>query len=166
MFTDFGPLEAWGKKHQVDTERLFVEQRALINAALQFLEFVGYNRLLVRFVVYFLTHCGVKFTASCVAKVVGRSERAIEQTKSVGVTELVESAHRDGDRHGKPTLDPAHAGPIAQFIFEHRSCTFEEIADFCRDRLEVDVGIDGVRAFLRRHGLANLRQTQPTAPLF
>jgi hypothetical protein len=156
----------WAQTHQLDPTRFSTEQRALVGAALHFLEFAEHHRLLVRFVAYFLTPCGIRLSASNVGRVVGRKSRAVEETKAASVEEFVRAAHRDGDRHGGPTLEPVHAGPVAQFIFEHPGCTHDDIAEFAAERLGVVVGIDGVRAFLRRHGLIDLKNQAPAAPLF
>jgi hypothetical protein len=156
----------WVQAHRLDMTRFSTDQRVLVCAALRFLEFAEHQRLLVRFVTYFLTHCGVPLSASNVGRVVGRSSRAVEETKAVSVEDFVRAAHRDGDRHGGPTLEPVHAGPVAQFIFEHPGCTHDDIAAFAAERLGVVVGIDGVRAFLRRHGLIDLKNKEPAAPLF
>jgi hypothetical protein len=156
----------WVRSQQLEAETFSIEQRELIGAALHFLDFAKHHRLLVRLVTYFLTHCGVELSVSCVARVVGRTTRAVEMTRGVSVDEIVKAAHRDGARHGAPTLEPIHAGPVAEFIFEHPGCTHRDIAAFAGERLGVEVGIDGVRAFLRRHGLVNLRKNEPAAPLF
>jgi hypothetical protein len=156
----------WARANGLEPGGFSTEQRVLVNASVKFLEFVGSQRLLLRFVAYFLAHCGVSFTASFIGKVVGRTARAVEVTRATPVEKIVEAAHRDGERHGRPTLDPIHAGPVAQFVFEHPSCTNAEIAAFALERLNIEVGIDGVRAFLRRHGLLDLRKKEPVAPLF
>jgi hypothetical protein len=156
----------WARSHQLEAETLSIEQRVLIGAALHFLDFAKHHRLLVRLVTYFLAHCGVGLSVSCVARVVGRTTRAVEMTKAVSVEEIVKAAHRDGARHGAPTLEAIHAGPVAEFIFEHPGCTHRDVAAFAGERLGVEVGIDGVRAFLRRHGLVGLRTKEPVAPLF
>lgn len=156
----------WARAHPLEAEKLSSEQDVLIGAALHFLEYVKHNRLLVRLVVYFLAHSGVRFTARCIGKVVGRSSRAVKATKTASVAEIVASAHHDGGRHGGPTLEPVHAGPIAEFVFEHPGCTLDEIAAFAGESLGVVVGINGVRAFLRRHGLVDLKKKEPAAPFF
>ena len=156
----------WARSQQFEAETFSIEQRVLIGAARHFLDFANHHRLLVRLVTYFLAHCGVEFSAPCIAAAVGRTARAVEMTKAVSVDEIVKAAHRDGARHGAPTLDPIHAGPVAQFVFEHPGCTHRDIAAFADERLGVEVGIDGVRAFLRRHGLVDLRKKEPAAPLF
>lgn len=157
---------AWARDRELEVERFTSEQSTLIGAALNFLDLVGRHRLLVRFVVYFLTHSGVRLSAPCIGKVVGRSVRAVEAAKAASAAEVVEAAHRDDDRHGGPTLEPVHAGPIAEFIFEHRACTLEDISAFAGERLGVVVGIKGVRTFLQRHGLIELKKKEPVAPLF
>lgn len=162
---DSSGLTSWAQKSGYDAARLRVEQRVLVGAALAFLESVGRQRLLVRFVAYFLVHCGIRMPARLVGLVVGRTSRAVEMTKAASVAEFVRSAHKDGDRHDRVTLDPVHAGPIARFLFEHPKSTLSEIAGFARLELGVEVGIDGVRAFLLRHGLANRRREEPVAPL-
>lgn len=158
-------LSAWAKNHGCDPTKLTAEQRVLIAAALAFLAFVGQQRLLVRFVTYFLAHCGIRMSARLVGHVVGRTSRAVEMTKATSVAEIVHSAHRDGDRHDRTTLDPIHAGPIARFLFERPRSTLAETAGFAQRELGIEVGIDGVRAFLVRHGLADRPRERPTSPL-
>lgn len=158
-------LTSWVLRCGCDPARLGVEQRVLVGAALAFLEFVGHQRLLVRFVAYFLSHCGIRMPARLVGLVVGRTSRGVEMTKAASVAEFVHSAHKDGDRHDRVTLDPVHAGPIARFLFEHPKSTLSEIGGFAGRELGVQVGIDGVRVFLARHGLADLRREKPVAPL-
>jgi hypothetical protein len=155
----------WAQSQGLEGESFSVEQRVLIGAALHFLEFASHHRLLVRLVVFFLTHCGVDFSERTVGSVVGRTARAVKTTKAASVQEIVESAHRDGARHGAPTLESIHAGPVAEFVFEHRGCSLDDIATFAGEHLGIEVGIDGVRAFLRRHGLVHVRNDEPVAPL-
>jgi hypothetical protein len=156
----------WTQSQGLEAASFSVEQRVLIGAALHFLDFASHHRLLVRVVVFFLTHCGVDFSERTVGAVVGRTAKAVKTTKAASVEEIVESAHRDGGRHGAPTLESIHAGPIAEFIFEHRGCSLLDIATFANEHLGVEVGINGVRAFLRRHGLVHVRNDEPVAPLF
>lgn len=136
----------------------------VLYALLQAMAFVKEAPLLRRLCAFLLLHAGMRLRPALLHPLLGVSERALRQYRSLTPQALCESLRRPP--HGqRPKLLPAHVGPIARFVIERPAASQADLLRFVRSELRIDIERHTLAAFLARYGLAARAPTAPS-PLF
>src|SRR3954468_21091530 len=101
----------WLEEAAVPQATLTAAQRAVLQAAWDFLQRCGRDYYSVRLLSHFLLHCQAGLKVAQVARLLGISRSAASAQQGLSSTEVVQAAHHRlaGRSHGK--LWPRFAGP-------------------------------------------------------
>jgi hypothetical protein len=143
----------WLEDAAVPQPTLTAAQRAVLQAAWDFLQRCGRDYYSVRLLSHFLLHCQLGLPVACIARLLQLSRSAASAQQGLSSKEVVQAAqHRlRGRSHGK--LLPRFAGPIAHFLHQHPHATRWDLLDFIRDTLGVSVSRMALHHFLKKYGL-------------
>jgi hypothetical protein len=130
-------------------------QRAVLQAALAFLQHRGRDYYSIRLLSHFLLHCQLGIPVAHVARLLHLSRSAASAQQNLSSKEVVQAAHHrfSGRSHGK--LLPRFAGPIAHFLHHHPDATRWDLLDFIRDHCGVSVSRMALHNFLTKYGLGD-----------
>jgi hypothetical protein len=153
MSTEGPEFARWLEEAAVPQTTLTVAQRAVLQAAWDFLQRCGRDYYSVRLLSHFLLHCQLGLPVACIARLLQLSRSAASAQQGLSSKEVVQVAHHRlrGRSHGK--LLPRFAGPIAQFLHQHPDATRWDLLDFIRDTLGVSVSRMALHHFLKKYGL-------------
>src|SRR5437879_2201048 len=109
----------WLDDGSVPAATLTEAQRAVLQAAFQFLEHRGRDYYSVRLLSHVVLHAGTGLKVAQIARLLGISRSAASAQQGLSSKEVIQAAHHRiaGRAHGK--LLPRFAGPIAQFLHQH-----------------------------------------------
>jgi hypothetical protein len=143
----------WLEEAAVPEAALASAQRAVLQAALAFLQRCGGDYYSVRLLSHFLLHCQLGLPVAVIARLLRLSRSAASAQQGLSSKEVVQAAHHRlrGRAHGK--LLPRFAGPIAHFLHQHPDATRWDLLDFIRDTLGVSVSRMALHHFLKKYGL-------------
>jgi len=159
-------LADWARERKVDLAPLDPGQRAVLVAALRFLQFVGAVPALRRMVGYMLSNCGMDLSSPMVAAVVNRSEQAVRKARQIPPARFWSRLQRPQRGHAAAKLAAADVGPVARFLATHKKCSVAELLTFIKATFGVELDRLTLRRFLKRYGLGCLREdTVEDAPL-
>lgn len=146
-------FEAWLEKAQLSVERLTAHQRAVLQAAFQFLEHGGHDYASRRLVEHFLLHAQLQLKVAHIARLVGHDRCTTSRHRACSSAEVAEAIRNRlaGKYPGK--LLPRYAGPVAQFCVQHPQATRDEILDFLEGTWQVRPGYSALERFLKKYGL-------------
>jgi transposase len=158
-------LEQWLRAAKVPPERLNDQQRAVLQAACEFLQHSHGDYSSSRMAGCFLLHRGVGLKVTQIARLVGISARCAFRHEKLSAMQVVQQIqHRF---HGRPygKLLPRHAGSIAKFLFTHPEATRAELLDFLERTWEFRISKVALWKFLKQYGLdlASLEEARQTA---
>jgi hypothetical protein len=164
MATDDWTLAQWLRDSAVPEATLTAPQRAVLEAAFQFLRQRGRDYFSRRLLSHFLLHAQTGLKVAAIARLLGFSRSAASAQQGLSSKEVVQAAHHRlaGRAHGK--LLPRFAGPIAQFLAEQPQATRWDLLDFLRRTLGVSVSRMALHRFLTKYGLDQARRVV-TLPL-
>jgi transposase len=166
MATEGQTFEQWLRGAKVDSERVSDQQRAVLQAAFQFLQRSKGDYSSSRIVSHFLLHCGVGLEVTQVARLVGISPRSAFRHRQLSAKQVGQQIHHhfSGRPYGK--LLPRHAGSIAEFLFTHPDATRDELLDFIGRTWEFRVSKVALWEFLKKYGLdrASLEEVRQADP--
>jgi hypothetical protein len=153
MATEGQTFDQWLRGAKVSPERLSDQQRAVLFATFQFLEQSNRDYSSARIAGHFLFRCGVGLRVAQIARLVGIDKRSAMRHRKLSAKEVAQQIqHRfRGRPYGK--LLPRHAGPIAEFLFNHPKATRDELLDFIADTWEFRVSKVALWEFLKKYGL-------------
>jgi hypothetical protein len=143
----------WLEEAAVPQLTLTAAQRAVLQAAWDFLQRCGRDYYSVRLLSHFLLHCQLGLPVACIARLLQLSRSAASAQQGLSSKEVVQAAHHRlrGRSHGK--LLPRFAGPIAHFLHQHPDATRWDLLDFIRDTFGVSVSRMALHHFLKTYGL-------------
>lgn len=146
-------FEAWLEKARLSAERLSAQQRAVLQAAFQFLEHGGHDYASRRFIEHFLLHAQLQLKVAQIARLVNHDRCTTSRHQACSSAAVANAIQNRlaGKYPGK--LLPRYAGPIAQFCVEHPRATRDEILDFLDRTWQVRPGYSALDRFLRKYGL-------------
>src|ERR1043166_4883704 len=123
MATSDLTLAEWLHDSAVPEATLTSPQRAVLEAALQFLHQRGRDYFSRRLLSHFLLHAQTGLKVAQIARLLGFSRSAPSAQQGLSSKEVIQAAHHRlaGRSHGK--LLPRFAGPIAQFLAEQPQAT-------------------------------------------
>jgi hypothetical protein len=153
MATDSSTLVRWLHDSAVPEATLTTPQRAVLEAAGNFLQQRGRDYFSRRLLSHFLLHASTGLKVAQIARLLGFSRSAASAQQGLSSKEVVQAAHHRlaGRAHGK--LLPRFAGPIAQFLCERPQATRWDLLDFIRRTWDVSVSRMALYRFLTKYGL-------------
>src|SRR5437899_1710653 len=148
MTTDMLTFARWLQDSAVPEATLTAPQRAVLLAAFGFLQQHGRDYFSRRLLSHFLLHAQTGLKVAPLARLLGFSRSAASAQQGLSSKEVVQAAHHRlaGPSHGK--LLPRFAGPIAQFLCDHRQATRWDLLDFIRRTWGVSVSRMALHRFL------------------
>lgn len=157
-------FEQWLRAAKVPLKQLNDRQRAVLQAAFEFLQHSHGDYASSRIASCFLLHCGVGLKVTQIARLVGISARSAFRHEKLSAMQVAQQIqHRF---HGRPygKLLPRHAGSIAEFLFTHPKATRDELLDFIERTWEFRVSKVALWKFLKQYGLdrASLEEVRQT----
>jgi transposase len=160
MATTDGGFARWLSQAGISSDRLTVQQEAILQAASRFREQVGEDYYSTRMLSHFLLHCGSGLRVAQIARLLGISRPTASQQQGFSSKEVVQAAqHRMAGRaYGK--LLPRYAGPIAEFVFSHPDATRYDTLDFIQRTFGVHVSTVALSKFLKKYGLDRASRAQ------
>jgi hypothetical protein len=165
MATEGHTFEQWLREARVSPTRLSDQQRAVLHAAFQFLQQGEGGYSTSRIASHFLLHCGLGLDIAQVARLVGISPRSAFRHRDLSAKQVGQQIHDHfrGRPYGK--LLPRHAGPIAEFLFNHPQATRDELLDFIARTWQFRVSKVALWEFLKKYGLddASLKEIRQAA---
>ena len=165
MATEGQTFEQWLRGAKIPPERLSDQQRAVLQAAFQFLQHSNGDYSSSRIASHFLLHCGVGLKVAQIARLVGISTRSAFRHGKLSARQVAQQIqhHFRGRPYGK--LLPRHAGSIAEFLFTHPKATRDELLDFIGRTWEFRVSKVALWEFLKKYGLdrASLEEVRQAA---
>lgn len=153
MAKDGETFEQWLRNAKIPPGRLSDQQRAVLQAAFQFLQHGSGDYSSSRIAGHFLLLCGVGLKVAQIARLVGISPRSAARHQKLSAKQVAQQIqhHFTGRPYGK--LLPRHAGSIADFLFRHPKATRDELLDFIARTWEFRVSKVALWAFLKKYGL-------------
>jgi hypothetical protein len=153
MATEGFTFARWLADSAVPEAALTVAQRAVLQAALQFLDHRGHDYYSVRLLSHVLLHARTGLKIAQIARLLGLSRAAASAQQGLSSKEVVQAAHHRlaGRTHGK--LLPRFAGPIAHFLHEQPHATRWDLLDFIQRTWGVSVSRMALHKFLKKYGL-------------
>jgi hypothetical protein len=153
MATDGRTFDQWLEDARLSRRALTPEQRAVVEAAFEFLRRCGGDYYSLRILGHFLLNSGVGLKVAQVARLVGVSRQTASRQRKLSSKEVVQSAHQRmaGRPYGK--LLPRYAGPIAEFLVTHPHASRLEIIDFIGRAWDVRVSTVALHRFMKKYGL-------------
>jgi transposase len=153
MATTDGGFARWLSQAGISSDRLTVQQEAILQAACRFREQVGEDYYSTRMLSHFLLHCGSGLRVAQIARLLGISRPTASQQQGLSSKEVVQAAqHRMAGRaYGK--LLPRYAGPIAEFVLTHADASRYDTLAFIQRTFGVHVSTVALSKFLKKYGL-------------
>jgi hypothetical protein len=153
MATQALTFAQWLHDGAVPAVTLTDPQRAVLQAAFQFLGHCGRDYYSARLLSHVLLHAGTGLKVAQIARLLGISRSAASAQQRLSSKEVVQATHHRlaGRAHGK--LWPRFAGPIAHFLHEHPRATRWDLLDFIRQTWGVSVSRVALHRFLKKYGL-------------
>ena len=153
MATRDGTFSRWLTEAGVPTNRLTVEQTAVLRAAFHFRQEAGEDYYSTRVLSHFLLHCGAGVPVAQIARLLAMSRPTASRQQGLTSKQVVQAAHHRmaGRSHGK--LLPRYAGPIAEFVLTHADASRHDTLDFIERTFGVRVSTVALHHFLKRYGL-------------
>ena len=153
MATTEGSFEQWLTQAGVSTERLTVEQTAVLQAAFRFRQQVGTDYYSTRLLGHFLLHCGCGIPVAQIARLLAISRPTASRQQGLSSKEVIQAAHHRmaGRPHGK--LLPRYAGPIAEFVLSHPDASHFDTINFIERTWGERVSTVALHKFLKKYGL-------------
>jgi transposase len=165
MATEGQTFEQWLRGARLSPTPLSDQQRAVLQAAFQFLRRNTGDYSSSRIAGHFLLHCGVGLEVAQIARLVGISTRSAFRHRKLSAMQVVQQIQQrfSGRPYGK--LLPRHAGSIAEFLFTHPQATRDELLDFIGRTWEFRVSKVALWEFLKKYGLdrASLEEARQSA---
>ena len=164
MATTDGTFVQWLNQAGISTERLTVEQTAVLHAAFRFRQQCGTDYYSTRVLSHFLLHCGSDLAVTQIARLVSISRPTASRQQGLSSKEVVQAAHHRmaGRPYGK--LLPRYAGPIAEFVLSHPDATHYDTLDFIERTWSVRVSTVALHHFCKKFGLDRATRAEATAP--
>jgi hypothetical protein len=164
MATRDGTFVQWLTQAGISTERLTVEQTAVLQAAFRFRQRCGTDYYSTRMLSHFLLHCDSGLAVTQIARLVSISRPTASRQQGLSSKEVVQAAHHrmSGRSHGK--LWPRYAGPIAEFILTHADATHYDTLDFIERTWGVHVSTVALHHFCKKFGLDRATRAEATTP--
>jgi transposase len=160
-------LKRWGKRHDIQVQRLDEGQQWVVFAALQVVVVLGKLAPLRRLLAWVLAHSGMDLGSMVIGAITGVSDRAVRTTKALEPEEILHSVRTPSRGRGKAKLGPEHAGLVAKYLVEHPNAKVKEILAFIKKEFGVTMDRLTLRRYIHRYGLGCLRgETHTDAPLF
>lgn len=161
-------LLAWSRQNAIDLNRLDDGQQWVVFAALRLMAFLDGVPALKRLVGYFLANCGMGLGTKVIAAVVGVSDRAVRQAKTLAPKDMLHSVRHPVGGHRKPKLQAKHAGVVAKYIAANPRARVQQIIEHIQETTGVVIDRLTLRRYLKRYGLGCLRgeRVAPPTPLF
>jgi hypothetical protein len=157
-------LKAWALKNHLNLERMDLGQQWVVFAALELIAFLGAVPALARVVGYFLGHCGMDLGTQVIAAIVGVSDRAVRQAKSLAPEQMLHSIRHPVGGHRKAKLKAEHAGIVAKYLVQHPRSRVNDLLDFISSQLGPKLDRLTLRRYLKRYGLGCLREAEIAGP--
>ncbi len=153
MVAAVADFSAWLADANVPEANLTDAQRAVLRAALAFLQRCGRDYYSVRLLSHFLLHGQLGLPVAHIARLLRLSRSAASAQQNLSSQEVIQAAHHrlSGRPHGK--LLPRFAGPVAQFLHQHPEATRWDLLEFLRDHCGVSVSRMALHKFLKKYGL-------------
>ena len=153
MATTDGTFAQWLTQAGVATERLTIEQTAVLQAAFAYRQQVGTDYYSTRLLSHFLLHCGCGIPVAQIARLLAISRPTASRQQGRASKEVIQSAHHRmaGRPHGK--LLPRYAGPIAEFVLSHPDASRFDTLEFIERTWGVRVSTVALHHFLKKYGL-------------
>jgi hypothetical protein len=161
MATEPLTLARWLQDSAVAEHTLSDCQRAVLQAALGFLQQRGHDYFSRRLLSHVLLHAQTGLKVAPIARLLHFSRSAASAQQGLSSKEVVQAAHHRlaGRSHGK--LLPRFAGPIAQFLHEQPQATRWDLLDFIRRIWGVEVSRMALHRFLKKYGLDQASRIVP-----
>jgi hypothetical protein len=164
MATRDGTFAQWLTQAGISTERLTVEQSAVLQAAFRFRQQCGTDYYSTRLLSHFLLHCGSGLAVTQIARLLSISRPTASRQQGLSSKEVVQAAHHRmaGRPYGK--LLPRYAGPIAEFILTHPDATHYDTLDFIERTWSVRVSTVSLHHFCKKFGLDRAARAEAATP--
>ncbi len=164
------------REHRNSALHLGDGERSLIHFACQYLQRVGYEQTLVRHVIYFLSLCGARLSATAIALVAGRSDRNVRQIAGMDIEAFRKSVTFSPKESAgrKPKISPRLIPVVTEYLLTHRVTSKQEILRFLEEQHHLSVCFNSLDAMLKRYDLERLihrrryqkEPAEPATPLF
>jgi hypothetical protein len=164
MATADGTFAQWLTQAGVSTERLTVEQTAVLQAAFHFRQQVGTDYYSTRLLSHFLLHCGCGIPVAHIARLLAISRPTASRQQGLTSKQAIQTAHHRmaGRAHGK--LLPRYAGPLAEFVLTHPDASRYDTLDFIERTFGERVSTVALHKFLKKYGLDRASRAAARAP--
>jgi hypothetical protein len=169
-------IETLEVNHRNSALHLGQRERALIEFTCRYLQRVGYERTLVRHLVYFLSLCGARLSAPAIALATGRTDRNVRQIADMETEAFRKSVtFSPKENAGRQPKIPARLVPlITEYLLTHRVTSKQELLRFLQQKHQVSVCFNSLDAVLKQYDLERLIQrrgytdepAEQPAPLF
>jgi len=151
-------------------------ERALIRFACRYLQQVDYEPTLVRHVIYFLSLCGARLSATAIALMTARTDRNVRQIAGMDAEAFRKSVtFSPKENAGRQPKIPARLVPlITEYLLTNRVTSKQEILGFLEEKHQLSVCFNTLDAVLKQYDLQRLIQrrgyqeesAEQAAPLF
>jgi len=135
-------------------------QKAIIETTISFLNFVHYNYVFVRLMMYFLTKSNCQLSDQVISALCERTDRQVRKVKTREAEEYVDSIlHTYHNNRGKePKVSSSLIGPIVEFIIENQTTDRSRISAFLKEHYGIEASYYQINSALERHGLKEFVQ--------
>ncbi len=169
-------IETLEANHRNSALQLGPDERALIEFACRYLQRIGYERTLVRHLVYFLSLCGVRLSATAIALITGRTDRNVREIAGMQTEAFRKSVTFSPKENAgrEPKISPRLIPAITEYLLTHRVTSKREILRFLEKEHDLSVCFNSLDAVLKQYDLERLIQrrgygdepAEEAAPLF
>lgn len=161
-------IQTLQREHRNSALHLGDGERSLIHFACQYLQRVGYERTLVRHVIYFLSLCGARLSATAIALVAGRTDRNVRQIAGMAIEAFRKSVTFSPKENAgrKPKISPRLIPVITEYLLTHRVTSKRDVLRFLEEEHHLSVCFNSLDAMLKEYDLERLihRRGYPQEP--
>jgi len=162
--------------HRNSALQLGEGERALIQFACQYLQRVEHEGTLVRHLVYFLSRCGARLSATAIALITDRTDRNVREIAGMDTEAFRKSVTFSPKENAgrEPKILPRLVSVITEYLLTRRVTSKREILRFLEKKLKLSVCFNSLDAVLKQYDLERLIQrrgyrdeaAEEAAPLF
>jgi len=162
--------------HRNSALQLGQRERVLIEFACRYLQRIGYERTLVRHLVYFLSLCDACLSATAIALITGRTDRNVREIAGMETEAFRKSVTFSPKENAgrEPKISPQLVPVITEHLLTHRVTSKREILRFLQQKQQLSVCFNSLDAVLKQYDLERLIQrrgyrdepAEQAAPLF
>ncbi len=169
-------IETLEANHRNSALQLGQPERALIQFACQYLKQVEYEGTLVRHVIYLLSLCDARLSATAIALITDRTDRNVREIAGMDTEAFRKSVtFSPKENAGRPAkISPRLVPILTEYLLTHRVTSKRELLRFLEEEQQVAVCFNSLDAVLKQYDLERLierrgyrdEEAEEAAPLF